>query len=133
MPAPRNNPKAFSDWYEQDYFRRRRRPWLLTGAVLVAIIVSAAAVAFTFAWPGGRTAFQAGPLSSPHTLLTENCAACHAGSFPTAARFLPGNHDVRATPDEMCLTCHAAGAHTPVQARFTGANGQSGSCAACHR
>src|SRR5947208_12227305 len=102
MPAPRNNPKAFADWYEADYFRRPRRPWVLTAAVLAALAVCAAAVALTFAWPGGRAAYQAGPLSDPHALLGDNCAACHVGPFATAARFNPVHGDARATPDAAC-------------------------------
>src|SRR5947209_18655784 len=97
MPGPRNSPKAFSDWYESDYFRRPRRRWILTGAILVTTAVTAAAVALSFQWP---RAYQAGPLSEPHAFLADNCAACHSGAFVTAARLLPGHAGARATPDE---------------------------------
>lgn len=132
MPA-RNNPKAFADWYEQDYFRRRRRPWLLTAAILAAMGAAAAGIAATFVWPHGRTAYQAGPLSSPHAFLVNNCEACHTEPFATARRLLPANADIRSASDAACLTCHAAGAHSPVSTQFLGVNRMSGSCAACHR
>ena len=106
MAAPRNNLKAFTDWYELDYFRRPRHPRTKTWAVLLAMLVSAAAVALAWAWPGGRPAFQAGPLSSAHTLLAENCAACHTEPFLTAQRLLPGHSAVRSTPDAACTHCH---------------------------
>jgi hypothetical protein len=136
MPGPRNSPKAFADWYESDYFRRPRRPWVLTATVLGAILVAGAGVALTFAWPGGRAAYQAGPLSDPHAFLADNCAACHTGTFVTAARLLPGHGDDRATPDAACLQCHKAGVHHPNQTQFVGATGPAGqsaaNCAGCH-
>src|SRR6516164_6343901 len=98
-PPPRNNPKAFSEWYESDYFRRPRRPWRLTVAIIAALVLSAAGIAATFVWPHGRTAYQAGPLSDPHAFLADNCQACHTAPFATAERFLPGHGDARATPD----------------------------------
>jgi hypothetical protein len=133
MAAPRNNPKAFSEWYEQDYFRRRRRPWLLTAVILGTIAVSAVALAATLLSQHGRRAFQAGPLSDPHASLANNCEACHTEPFATARRFLPSNSNVRSTSDAACLTCHAAGTHAEHQVRFTGANGQAANCAECHR
>jgi hypothetical protein len=133
MAAPRNNPKALTDWYELDYFRRPRHPRARTWAVLGALTASAAAVAVAVAWPGGRSAFQAGPLSAPHAMLADNCAACHTEPFRTAERFLPARQAARATPDDACTLCHAAGAHDPHQTRYTGPDGQAADCAACHR
>ena len=117
MAAPRNNPKALTEWYELDYFRRPRHPRLRTWAVLMALLVSAAAVAAAVVLPGGRTAFQAGPLSVPHTFLRDNCEACHTTTFPTARRLLPANATERATPDAACTQCHDAGAHNPERRR----------------
>ncbi len=133
MAAPRNNPKAFAEWYELDYFRRPRHSGTMRWALWGTAIVCLAAVAVTFAWPGGRVAYQAGPLSEPHAFLAENCTACHTESFATARRFLPAEHDVRATPDTACLQCHEAGAHSAHQMRLTGADGQAANCAGCHR
>jgi predicted CXXCH cytochrome family protein len=133
MPAPWNNPKALTDWYELDYFRRPRWPRAKVLTVLAAMTISAAAVAVAVAWPGGRTAFQAGPLSDPHAFLADNCAACHTDAFSTARRLLPANQAVRATPDAACTQCHDAGAHSPFQALHTGPDGQAADCAACHR
>jgi hypothetical protein len=133
MPGQRNSPKAFSDWYESDYFRRPRRPWLLTGTILAALAVTGAAVALSFKWP---RAYEAGPLSDPHAFLSDNCAACHTGQFKTAERLLPGHGDVRSTPDTACLECHKAGVHHPDQTQFVGpvdTNGQfAANCAGCH-
>src|SRR5262245_62139308 len=133
MAAARNNPKALTDWYEVDYFRRPRHAGRKAWLVLGTMAVCAAAVAVPFAWPGGRAVYQAGPLSDPHAFLADNCGACHTGAFLTATRLLPDNHDARATPDEACLKCHDAGAHNPHQTQFTGPTGQAAGCAACHR
>ena len=132
MAAPRHNPKAFADWYELDYFRRPRHPRAKTWAVLGAMAVCAAAVAVAWAVPRGRAAFQAGPISSAHTMLAQNCAACHTEAFATAQRLLPGNQTVRATPDAACTQCHDAGTHNPHQTLHTGPDGQAADCAACH-
>ncbi len=137
MPGPRNSPKAFSDWYESDYFRRPRRPWLLTGTIIGAMAVAAMGIAYTLAWPGGSKAYQAGPLSDHHAFLADNCAACHTETFVTAARLLPAHADERSTPDAACLVCHKAGVHHPNQMHFVGATGPDGqsaaNCAGCHR
>jgi predicted CXXCH cytochrome family protein len=133
MPAPRNNPKAFADWYELDYFRRPRSRHVTAWVVVLTMAACAAAVAATFAWPGGRTAYQAGPLSDAHAFLADNCAACHTEAFSTARRLLPANQAARATPDAACLQCHDAGVHNPHQTQFVGADGQAADCAACHR
>src|SRR5438270_6186421 len=134
MPGPRNSPKAFSDWYEADYFRRPRRPWALTGTILAAMAVTGAAVALTIYWP---RAYQAGPLSDPHAFMADNCAACHTTKFTTAGRLLPGHENDRSVPDEACLKCHQAGVHNPEQTRFVGTAGPDGhpaaECAVCHR
>src|SRR2546429_7996899 len=136
MPGPRNSPKAFSDWYETDYFRRPRRPWVLTLTIVGVMLIAGAGIALTFAWPGGQAAYQAGPLSDPHAFLADNCAACHTGAFVTDARLLPGHGDDRATPDAACLQCHQAGVHHPNQTQFVGTTGPDGqsaaNCAGCH-
>jgi hypothetical protein len=136
MPGPRNSPKAFSDWYESDYFRRPRRPWVLTGTITGAMAIAVLGIAYTFSWPGGRAAYQAGPLSDPHAFLTDNCTACHTETFVTAGRLIPGHGDARATPDTACLLCHQAGVHHPNQMQFVGATGPDGqsaaNCAGCH-
>jgi hypothetical protein len=136
MPGPRNSPKAFTDWYESDYFRRPRRPWLLTGTILAAMAVAVTAIVLTFARPGGMAAYQAGPLSDPHAFLANNCDACHTEKFVTAGRLLPGHDNDRATPDDACLQCHKAGVHHPNQTHFVGTTGRDGqsaaNCAGCH-
>jgi hypothetical protein len=133
MAAPHSDPKAFAEWYEEDYFRRpralrRSKVW----TALAAAAVSLAAVAGTL-WPSNRSAFQAGPLSPPHAAFNANCGACHIEMFATAARFLPANQAARSAPDVACLACHAAGAHNAHQHQFIGPDGQAAVCAACHR
>jgi hypothetical protein len=135
MPGPRNSPKAFSEWYEADYFRRPRRPWAWARVVLAALVVTGAAVALTIYWP---RAYQAGPLSDPHAFLADNCRACHSESFVTAGRLLPGHENDRSVPDDACLKCHKAGVHHVAQKQFVGQSPPDGSqsasdCTACHR
>lgn len=134
MPGPRNSPKAFSDWYESDYFRRPRRPWILTLTIIGAMIAAGVGVAFTFGWSGGRRAYQAGPLSDPHAFLADNCQACHTNLFATAARVVPGHGDDHSTPDSACLACHKAGVHNPDQTKYVDPHSDSAAnCAGCHR
>src|SRR5439155_16961585 len=94
-------------------------------------VLSLAVVAGTL-WPNNRTAYQAGPLSPPHAPFNANCGVCHTESFVTASRFLPANRDVRAAPDAACVVCHPAGAHSPHQLKYIGADGQAAACAECH-
>ena len=104
MAASHSDPKAFADWYEPDYYSRprplrRAKVW----TALAAGAISLALVGATL-WPANRTAYQAGPLSPVHAPFNANCGVCHTDQFPTAARFLPANHAVRAVPDNA-VTC----------------------------
>src|SRR5581483_8511377 len=112
MAAPHSDPKAFTDWYESDYYRRprplrRSKLWSAWAAAAVSLVLVAGTL-----WPANRTAFQAGPLSPPHAPFNANCGVCHTDSFATAARFVPGRDGVRSVPDAACLACHDAGVHS---------------------
>lgn len=64
---------------------------------------------------GKQRAFSAGALARSHALLTQNCAACHAG---------PAAFGKKVT-GEACLSCHDGPAHQ-AQQTFTPA------CTVCH-
>ena len=84
-------------------------------------ILSIAAVALGVAWlawaglTGKQSAFNAGPLSRGHLILTNNCGSCHvpAGGFGTKVT------------ETACQACHNAPIHQAKQA-FTP------DCASCH-
>jgi hypothetical protein len=125
MPSSLRNPKTLSDWLELDYFRRRRalaRLWW--AAILAALLGSGAYVAWALARP--HTAFQAGPVSSAHSLFNHDCGQCHVGTFQTAARLFSGDPAVRSVPDSACTKCHSGEVHhdTAVGER---------ACASCHK
>ena len=56
MAAPHSDPKAFADWYEEDYFRRprplrRAKVWTAVAAGAVSLAVAAWTL-----WPANRAA-----------------------------------------------------------------------------
>src|SRR5579871_2012089 len=102
MPSAFRDPKSLSDWIQLDYFRRPRslrrwRGWLGWGTLAATALV----VGIVLLLPGGKTAFQAGPVSSAHTLFNDRCGECHTEAFQTARRILPINSgNLHAVPDE---------------------------------
>src|SRR5262245_6044831 len=133
MAAPHSDPKAFSEWYESDYFRRprplrRAKVWTALAAAVVSLLLVAGTLL-----PSGRTAYQAAPLSPVHAPFNVQCGVCQPAPCAPALRFLPSNSTVRSAPDEACLVCHAAGGHSRHQLKFSGADGLAANCAECHR
>src|SRR5579884_2353973 len=102
MPSPLRSPKTMSQWFELDYFRRRRffrGLWKsLTGA---GLLIAGLGIAWTFL-PGKQTVYQAGPLSTAHALFGHDCTHCHTEAFPTWRRLLTGDDAVRSVPDAAC-------------------------------
>jgi hypothetical protein len=94
---------------------------VLTWCVL---LVSGVGVALTVWLPGGKSAFQAGPVSAAHSSLQNDCNSCHRKPFAVAARLLCGDSP-RSVPDMACAACHAVGGHHDA---FS-----TPDCAACHR
>ena len=74
-------------------------------------ILSIAAAGIGVAWlgwaglTGKQSAFNAGPLSKGHTILTNNCSSCHvpSGGFGTAVTEI------------ACQACHNAPVQAPPQ------------------
>jgi hypothetical protein len=128
MPSEFRDPKTLSDWIQLDYFRRPRglrrwRSWLGWGT----LIACALAVGVILVLPRGKVAFQAGPVSSAHSLFHGDCERCHKDSFQTAKRLWPGNSTaVHVVPDDACSKCHDGPAHNEKQQTVP-------SCASCHR
>ena len=141
MPVHSRDPKAFTSWFQLDYFRRPRalrrlyRP-VLTAVLLLTGAAAAAGVAcVVLKPPGARAAFQAAPVSTPHAFFADRCEVCHVEdhAFHTALRLLPGNAHVSSVSDQACLQCHPAGRHNPQQLLFVNdATGQSQGCTQCH-
>jgi hypothetical protein len=128
MPSAFRDPKTLSDWIQLDYFRRPRglrrwRSWLGWGTLGVFAVV----VALVFVLPRGRSAFQAGPVSAPHSLFNNDCGQCHTDAFQTARRIwtvAPGK--IHAVPNDACQKCHDGPPHNDQQLVEL-------SCAGCHR
>src|SRR5437588_3314022 len=144
MPAGSRDPKAFTRWFQLDYFRRPRLLRRLYGPILVAVLLLTAAAAaagvacVVFKPAGPRAVFQTTPVSTPHALFADRCEVCHTEdrAFQTAWRFWPGAAQVSSVGDAACLQCHAAGLHNANQTDFvhkTDAGGQSQGCTRCHR
>src|SRR5579863_5647619 len=93
----------------RDAFRRLRL-WLSIGLPAVAIgwIVFARVSHY-------QNIYSKGPLSSAHSILTNNCQLCH---FQNASFRAP-------VPDKACLGCHDAPVHSQRQT-FTP------KCSSCH-
>jgi hypothetical protein len=139
LPGARD-PKAFTRWFQLDYFRRARplrRLYMpiLTAVLLLTAAAGAAGVACVVLKPAGpRAVFQAAPVSTPHTLFADRCEVCHTEdrAFQTGWRFWPASTHASSVPDAACLQCHPAGRHNPHQLQFVAAGGQSAGCTQCH-
>jgi hypothetical protein len=124
MSSPLRSPKTLSEWFELDYFRRRRLfrgLWksLTWGALLAA--------SFGVAWTllsGNQSVYQAGPLSTSHAMFNGECGICHTEKFRTLKRLLTGDTAVRSVPDSACKQCHDGPRHHECAAQQ--------SCVGCH-
>jgi hypothetical protein len=126
MPSPLRSPKTLSEWFELDYFRRRRLfRGLWKSLAVAALVIASVGVAWTFL-PGNQTVYQAGKLSTAHALFNHDCGQCHTEAFPmTWKRLWTSDAAVRAVPDEACQKCHSGPIH------HDGAEPRN--CATCHR
>ncbi len=140
MPAGPRDPKAFTRWFQLDYFRRPRglrRAYtpVLAAVLLLTVAVAGTAVACVWFKPArARAAFQAAPVSTPHALFADRCEACHTedDAFHTSFRLWP-TADASSVSDAACLQCHDAGLHNAQQLAFVNhATGQSVGCTHCH-
>jgi hypothetical protein len=124
MPSPLRSPKTLSQWFELDYFRRRRLfRGLSRRLTWGALLLACAGVGWTLL-PGKQTMYQAGPLSTAHALFNQDCAKCHTEAFPAWNRLWTSDAAVRSVPDQACKQCHDGPRHHEcVEQR---------SCASCH-
>jgi hypothetical protein len=99
------------DYLKSPHPFRRWRFWLSVGASALALVWVLGITIF-----GRNGVYSAGPLSSAHAVLGEQCEVCHVS---TAGFF------VRHAKDSACLACHDGPQHQPAQL-FTP------ECAACH-
>jgi hypothetical protein len=115
MPSSFRTPKTLAEWLRLDSFRREgvlRR--IRAALVAVAMAVCLVGVAATLALPGGRRAYEAGPVSRGHAAFGDRCETCHTQPF-------------RSVGDDACRACHGEHAHHAAEEARTTA------CAACHR
>lgn len=124
MPSPLRSPKTLAQWFELDYFRRRRLfRGLWRGLVGIALLLSCLGIGWTF-WAGKYTVYQAGPLSTSHALFNNDCGKCHIQAFPVLNRLWTSDAAVRSVPDSACQQCHAGPRHHECAAQRN--------CAGCH-
>lgn len=124
MPSPLRSPKTLSEWFELDYFRRRRLfRGLWRSLSGIALLVSCLAVGWTFV-SGKQTVYQAGPLATAHASFNRDCAKCHTEAFATLSRLWRSDAAIRSVPDSACQQCHAGPLHHECVAQR--------SCASCH-
>lgn len=116
MPRRPRTAKKLAQRIELFYFERpaplRRWRFILSVALPVLALLWLAVARVS----GSRTAYSMGPVSKPHALFAQNCAACHA------ADTVSFRHPVT---DQSCLACHDGPIHQAAQV-FTP------SCSSCH-
>jgi hypothetical protein len=124
MPSPLRSPKTLSQWFELDYFRRRRLfRGLWRSSAGIALLISCLGVGWTL-WAGKQTVYQAGPLSTAHAAFNHDCGKCHTQAFPVLNRLWTSDSSVRSVLDSACRHCHDGPLHHEgVEQR---------SCASCH-
>jgi hypothetical protein len=126
MPSSVRGPKTLFEWIEPDYYRRSR--WLRRWVRLLgwaALLAGAGVVAATI-WGRLPSFYEAGPLTSAHSMFNERCESCHTTAFATAVRLRPDAGAVHSVSDEACMKCHEGGPHHAEQ------QVQVPACATCH-
>lgn len=115
MAGRSRSTKKLAQRIDLDYFKRvyplPRWQRILTVALLgiAALWLGWAALA------GKQRVYSAGPLARSHALLTNKCAACHAGNGGFAGK----------VTDTACLSCHDGPVHNAEQTSMP-------ACADCH-
>jgi hypothetical protein len=113
MPSAFRNPKNLADWLRLDYFRYPRRlPWLFRWLCWSTLLACVGGVGAAMLLPREPQLYEAGPLSSAHGMLNNDCGHCHRENFATAQRFLPWKQNVSSVPDEACTKCHQGPLHS---------------------
>ncbi|MHB1425529.1 MAG: cytochrome c3 family protein [Gemmataceae bacterium] len=124
MPSPLRDTKTLPQWFELDYFRRRRLfRGLWRSSAGIALLVSCLGVGWTLL-AGKQTVYQAGPLSTAHASFNRDCRICHTEAFPVWNRLWTSDAAVRSVKDDACEQCHAGPLHHECVAQL--------SCASCH-
>jgi hypothetical protein len=124
MPSPLRSAKTLSQWFELDYFRRRRLfRGLWRASVAIALLVSCLGVGWSLL-AGKQFVYQAGHLSTAHSFFNKDCGKCHTEAFPVFRRLLTSDAAIRSVPDSACKQCHDGPLHHE--------NAAQHSCASCH-
>ncbi|MFN2475035.1 MAG: hypothetical protein ABR526_01670 [Chthoniobacterales bacterium] len=136
MDEQRGTQKQIAKRYEDKInYRNTRTPWRrLRFWISVFVTVGGIAAVYLAQEKAPLEFFNTGPLSSHHSHLQGDCAACHAGEPRNAGWFLPAVNERfhKGAPsferiDQACQTCHQQHTfHEPnvVENRF---------CSLCHK
>jgi hypothetical protein len=120
------DPKSFTQWMKLDYFRHPRRlVRVLRGSTWVALLVGVMALGLAL-WPVSHPLHQAGPLSTAHAVLGNDCRLCHEEFLRPAQRFFKWDSTLRTVSDSACKNCHDGPLHMEEQSSLP-------PCASCHR
>ena len=116
-----------------DFHRQSRRPLrrrLAWGAVVMAFV---AAAWIGSEWRSGHhEVFAAGPVSTAHRMIENDCQACHTTWAPLERLMSWVDPEVvRSIDNSKCLACHDEALHHENQVPGHGHDGLS--CADCHR
>ena len=101
---------------------RRWRWWMSIATLGVAMLLPAWA-----AIERNERVYEAGPVSTAHQLIANNCESCHTANWKPALRLGRLNDQVSSVPDKACTVCHAGPPHHKDQLDALT------DCAACHR
>ena len=108
MPSEFRGQKTLHQWIELDYHERPRklRRWR-TACIWGVFLISVAGVVAAVLTPQASKLYQAGNLTQSHAMFNHDCKICHLEAFATAKKLVNWSSDLKAVPDQACISCHA--------------------------
>ncbi len=82
---------------------------------------------------GEHRIYEAGAVSTPHTMFENDCKQCHIDNWAPARRLVSFSDDVHSVSNAKCVVCHIGPIHHHNQTPVHGDGSGELSCAKCHR
>ncbi len=82
---------------------------------------------------GEHRLYEAGAVSTPHTMFENDCKQCHIDNWAPVQRLASFNDQVHSVSNAKCVVCHIGPAHHANQVPKQGDLPGQLSCAKCHR